>query len=56
MPQFSIDEIFKSPDTKHRLNLFKAEDVQWLEAQLFEKNGKPYLKCLASDSDKDSYH
>jgi type I restriction enzyme M protein len=52
MPQFSIDEIFRSPDTKHRLTLFKVEDVQWLEAQLFEKNGKPYLKCLASDRDR----
>lgn len=52
MPQFSIDEIFRSPDTKHRLTLFKAEDVQWLETQLFEKNGKPYLKCLASDKDR----
>jgi len=52
MPQFSIDEIFRSPDTKHRLTLFKVEDIQWLEAQLFEKNGKPYLKCLASDRDR----
>src|SRR4030043_1038770 len=52
MPQFSIDEIFRSPDTKHRLTLFKVEDVQWLETQLFERNGKPYLKCLASDKDR----
>lgn len=52
MPQFSIDEIFSSPDTKHRLTLFKAEDIQWLETQIFEKNGKPYLKCLASDKDR----
>lgn len=48
----SIDEIFHSPDTKHRLTLFKAEDVQWLETQIFEKNGKPYLKCLASGKDR----
>ena len=47
-----IDEIFKSEETKHRLTLFKTEDIQWLEAQLFEKNGKPYLKCLASDKDR----
>ncbi|MFH1861436.1 MAG: N-6 DNA methylase [bacterium] len=49
---FSIDEIFKSQETKHRLTLFKSEDVNWLETQLFEKNGKPYLKCLASDKDR----
>jgi len=52
MPQFSIDDIFRSQDTKHRLTLFKAEDVQWLESQIFEKNDKPYLKCLASDKDR----
>lgn len=49
---FSIDDIFRNQDTKHRLTLFKAEDVQWLETQIFEKNGKPYLKCLASDKDR----
>ncbi len=52
MPQFSIDDIFHSTETKHKLTLFKPEDIQWLEAQLFEKNGKPYLKCLASDKDR----
>lgn len=52
MPLFSINEIFKSEETKYRLTLFKAEDVQWLETQLFEKNGRPYLKCLGSDKDR----
>ena len=52
MPQFSIDDIFKDPKTRHRLTLFRAEDVRWLEEQIFEKNGKPYLKCLASDRDR----
>ncbi|MCX7714256.1 MAG: hypothetical protein N2171_00790 [Clostridia bacterium] len=49
---FKIDEVFKSEETKHRLTLFKTEYIQWLETQLFEKNGKPYLKCLASDRDR----
>jgi len=52
MSTFSIDEIFKDSKIRHRLTLFKAEDVQWLEEQIFEKNGKPYLKCLASDRDR----
>jgi type I restriction enzyme M protein len=52
MPQFSIDEIFRNPETKHRLTLFRVEDIEWLESQLFEKNSKPYLKCLASDKDR----
>ena len=50
--ELSIDGIFRSPEIKHRLTLFKAADISWLEAQLFEKNGKPYLKCLASDRDR----
>ena len=49
MSQYSIDDIFRSPDTKHRLTLFETDDIQWLEAQLFEKNGKPYLKCLGKN-------
>lgn len=48
----SIDGIFRSPQTKHGLNLFRPEDIEWLEAQLFEKNERPYLKCLASDRDR----
>jgi len=31
MSQLSIDDIFKSPYTKHRLTLFKPEDVKGLE-------------------------
>jgi type I restriction enzyme M protein len=52
MPPLTIDEIFRSPETRHRLTLFRPEDVRWLETQLFEKNGKTYLKCLASDRDR----
>jgi len=52
MSQLSIDDVFKSTDTRHRLTLFKAEDVKWLESRLFEKDDKPYLKCLASDKDR----
>jgi type I restriction enzyme M protein len=34
------------------LTLFKEEHIHWLEKQLFEKNGKPYLKCLGSGKDR----
>ncbi len=47
-----IDTIFKSEETKHHLTLFKPEDIAWLEAQIFEKNGRPYLKCLGSGKDR----
>lgn len=49
MPQFTIDQIFRNPNTKHHLSLFNAGDIQWLETQLYERNGRPYLRCLASD-------
>jgi len=52
MPQISIDDIFKNPVTKHHLSLFTPEAIQWLETQIFEKNDKPYLRCLASDRDR----
>ncbi len=48
----SIDDIFRSAATRHSLILFEADQVQWIEARLFDKNGKPYLKCLASDIDR----
>ena len=47
-----IDAIFRDQETRHRLTLFNTNDIQWLEEQLFEKNGKPYLKCLASEKDR----
>jgi type I restriction enzyme M protein len=52
MPQFTIDDIFKSQETKHRLTLFKAEDIQWLETKIYNKNGKPYLKCLGNNRER----
>lgn len=52
MPSTTITEIFKNEETKHRLTLFKTQDIEWLETKLFEKNGKPYLKCLASEKDR----
>jgi len=52
MPQFTIDQIFRNPDTKHHLSLFTIESIQWLETQLFERYDRPYLRCLASDRDR----
>lgn len=52
MLRFTIDDIFRSQETKHRLTLFNTQDIQWLETQIFERNGKPYLRCLASDKDR----
>ncbi len=50
--KFSIDDVFKNEKTRHHLDLFLSRDVDWLEKKIFEKNGKPYLKCLATDKDR----
>jgi type I restriction-modification system DNA methylase subunit len=48
----TIVEIFRDSETHHRLSLFDLADLKSVEAGLFEKNGKPYLKCLATDKDR----
>lgn len=50
MNTFSIDSIFKNPEVKHSLILFKKEDLD--DLTIFEKNGKPYLKCFGSDVER----
>jgi type I restriction enzyme M protein len=49
---FSISDIFKDVQTQHELTLFSPESIKLLEKNIFEKNGKPYLKCLVSDRDR----
>lgn len=48
----TLIEIFRDSDTHHRLSLFELPVLKAIEALLFEKNGKPYLKCLATDRDR----
>ncbi|MBI5683846.1 MAG: hypothetical protein HZC54_02075 [Verrucomicrobia bacterium] len=47
----SSSEIFHAEDSKHSLALFDAVEVEKLEKSLFEKNGKPFLKCLVRGRD-----
>jgi len=47
---FSINQIFNA-EVKHSLVLFDPKHVDALEETLFDKNGKPYLKCLATGKD-----
>lgn len=49
---YTINEIFKSENTKYELVLFKQDYIIELEKQIFDKAGKPYLKCLGSDKDR----
>jgi len=50
MSKVTVDLIFKDPNVKHKLRLFKQSDIESM--MLFEKNGKPYLKCFASDIER----
>ncbi len=48
----TLVEIFRDSETHHRLSLFDQPALKTIESLLFEKNGKPYIKCLASDKDR----
>lgn len=48
----SVDTIFQNSETKHGLTLFEPKDIAWIEKQLFEKSGKPYIKCQVKDTDR----
>jgi type I restriction enzyme M protein len=52
MTKLSVDTIFQNADTKHGLTLFEPKDITFIEKQLFEKSGKPYIKCLVKGTDR----
>lgn len=47
-----ISDIFKGKDIEHGLSLFDKKMITSIESSLFLKNGKPYVKCLATDVDR----
>lgn len=48
--EYSIHDIFKEKKIEHSLLLFKKEDIEALK--FFDKNGKPYLVCYATDKER----
>ncbi|MBI3813783.1 MAG: N-6 DNA methylase [Nitrospinae bacterium] len=50
MRKYTIDEIFKSTETKHSLSLFGKKLISSIA--FYDKNGKPYLKCFGSDKER----
>lgn len=50
MPNYTIDDIFKSTETKHSLGLFDKRLISSIN--LYDKNGKPHLKCFGSDKER----
>jgi len=50
--KLTIASIFDDKSVGMRLPLFSEPEIQSIEKLLFDKNGKPYLKCLASGKDR----
>ena len=44
MPEYKIDSIFRDAAIRHSLEIFSDADIDAIEAAIFPKNGKPYLK------------
>lgn len=49
---YLVDDIFRDSETKHSLNLFIPVQISAIESAIFDKSGKPYIKCLGSDRDR----
>lgn len=52
MPDYKIDSIFRDTAIRHSLEIFSDADIDTFETTIFDKNGKPYVKCLASGKDR----
>ena len=52
---FKVADILKEKVDQYALTIFPKQDIAWLESQLFEKRGAPYVKCLASGRDRRAY-
>lgn len=51
-PAYRIADILQQKADQYELTIFHSGAIVWLEGQLFEKRGHPYLKCLVSDRDR----
>lgn len=52
MPIHTISTIFNDNAIRHSLGLFDQADIDTIEAAIFDKNGKPTIKCLATNKDR----
>lgn len=53
--KYQIAAIIREKADKYQLSIFDRDMIAWLEEQLFEKRGHPYLKCLATGRDRRAY-
>ena len=49
---FSVSEALRVSVSRHSLSLFSEAEIDLLEESVFERNGKPYVKCLASGKER----
>ena len=45
-----LDTIFKDPEVKHGLKIFSSADL--MKLNIFEEDGKSFIKCSVSDRKK----
>jgi type I restriction enzyme M protein len=53
--KYRIADILREKDGQYQLTIFHRDAIAWLEQQIFEKNGQPYLKCLVSGRERRAY-
>lgn len=51
-PKLTISSIFRDEKVSERLIIFNPDAVSEIENSLFDRNGKPYIKCLATGKEK----
>lgn len=50
--QHTFSSIFRDEKTTYALSQFDTDTIKEIEAALFDKNSKPYLKCLATGKER----
>ena len=50
MVEYTVESIFREPDLIYGLTLFDKADIAALK--IYDKNGKPYLTCYATDKER----
>jgi len=50
--EFTLSDVFGDKKTQYALTLFRQQDIEEFQNRIFERNGKPYIRCLASGKDR----
>ena len=52
IPAHTFTSIFRDEKTAYTLSQFTEKAIHEIEASLFDKNGKAYLKCLVTGKER----